>query len=472
MANELGGEPIDELTETAEAAEQLAQDPGAFRKAFDAFEAEDSAAFEAALAAVGLSERCHVVCGFFCEKRCASVCVSLCPDLPKGPTDVDEMIAFAHALADLVKRPDDVARLLEIQAAGDAKAWAQALKKFQLDRFCHQLCRFFCSARCRHVCRKVCPPRPLITRVGDIPISQIDAQGFGNGPSVGPGHTPPPNPAAGIGDHPFGSYTELRGIFNLPSATQYLVEVSSTGPNGTYLPFTGSTNGYKLLSSYPWIAPCTRSTSTGVDPGWFDVAQICDSDTGQSTTNEKVLVHWPTPSSDGLYYVRLRVRDAAVTRVSAPQPVRVDNSGPFPLPRPTITLELQKDDGSVEALKCSKVQKGEGLIRVTVHAYDPNLSGVSVTARGNSNLAVPVQGVPLALWPGGSAVPLSKTYNGNTAEQGYPIPTSFVWDPWSDPQIVPCCYLVYIEINDRTILSDSYQGGHGNQGWEAIEIAI
>ena len=135
-------------------------------------------------------------------------------------------------------------------------------------------------------------------------------------------------------------------------------------------------------------------------------------------------------------------------------------------------MELQKPDGTTKSLKCAKVKRGDGLIRVTIHAYDPNLSGVAVTARGNSDLSVPVSGVPLPLYPGGAVVPLSKTYGGNIAEQGYPVPTSFVWDPWSDPLMVPCCYLVYIEINDRTILNDAYVSGHGNQGWEAIEIAF
>ena len=473
MATLSGDEPIDELRSIAEAAEQLAKDPAAFAEAFKAYEAEDGAAFEAALDRVGLAERCEVICGYFCEKRCGGVCLSFCPEPPKEPVGVEEMIAFAHALAELVTKPDMVQRLLEIQAAGDDKAWNDTIKKLKLDRFCHQLCRFFCSSRCRKVCRTICPPRPLITRVGDIPVTQIDALGFADGPSVGPGHTGFPNPAGGTGKHPFGDFAELRGVFNMPSATQYLVEVSSTGPNGTYVPFVGSTTGYDIIYLPFFHEPQrTRSTSTGVDPGWFNVLDICDSDGGRNAIGEKVLLHWPTPATDGLYHVRLRVRDGAVTRVSAPQPILVDNTGTFPLPRPTISLELQKPDGTTESLKCAKVKRGDGLIRVTIHAYDPNLSGVAVTARGNSNLSVPVTGVPLPLYPGGAIVPLSKTYGGNTAEQGYPVPTSFVWDPWSDPLIVPCCYLVYIEINDRTILNDAYVSGHSNQGWEAIEIAF
>jgi hypothetical protein len=87
---------------------------------------------------------------------------------------------------------------------------------------------------------------------------------------------------------------------------------------------------------------------------------------------------------------------------------------------------------------------------------------------------VPVVGVPLPLWPGGAAVPLSKTYNGSLTDTGYPTPTSFVWDPWSEPLIVehPCCYNVRIVIWDRTVINNGWAGGHRQPGWEAIEIGL
>jgi hypothetical protein len=211
----------------------------------------------------------------------------------------------------------------------------------------------------------------------------------------------------------------------------------------------------------------TRSQSVGPDPGWFQINQLQDSAGGRLTTGEKQLLVWPTSAAlpDGVYYLRLRVRDAGtgVTRVSSPQVVRLDNTGPFPLPRPTITLQLQKPDGTLVPLKCKNVRKGDGLILVTVQAYDPNMSSVSVTANGNSGLSVPLVSTTL--------VPLSKTYLGNIADQGYPVPTSFLWDPFSDPSIIPCCYVIYVQINDRTITNGSWSGGHSNTGWEAIGIA-
>jgi hypothetical protein len=109
-----------------------------------------------------------------------------------------------------------------------------------------------------------------------------------------------------------------------------------------------------------------------------------------------------------------------------------------------------------------------------LQAFDPNFSRLSVAAQGNSSLSVSIVGVPAPLFPGGAAVPLSKTYNGVLADQGYPVPTEFVWDPWSDPAIVenPCCYVVRIDISDRAVLNNGWGGGHGNSGWEAIEISL
>jgi len=456
---------VEELFETGRAANILAQNPKAFKEAAEAFRAQDTSRFQAALDLVGLVERCHLICYFFCRKRCVAICRRFFPDQPPRPFDVDEMIAFAGVLARLVEDRKTVERLLAIIDAEDADAWKAAIQEHDLAPYCHQLCHSLCTWRCRIVCRRLCPPRPLITRVGSIPVSQIDAQGFGNGPSIPPFHVGSPNPAAGYGDHPFGASVWLKGIFNLPTATEYRVEVSSAGLGGPYAPIlVPQVSGYNEIPFPPWLVACVRTPSSGADPGWFKVSEICDSDGGPDAFGEKTLLYWPTSTPDGTYHLRLSVRDGAVTRVSSPQVVQLDNTGPFPLPRPMITLQLEKPDGTRIPLKCGEVKQGDGLIVVTIHAYDPNYSRIAVTARGNSGLSVPLVDT--------SAVPLSKTYNGVLTDQGYPVPTEFLWDPWSDPRIVPCCYVVYVEIWDRAILNDHYSNGHYRAGWEAIEIGF
>lgn len=465
MDEQLRGEDPRELREEADAAQALARDPAVFEEAVEAFRARDAGRFQAALERAGLAERCRLVCRFLCRKHCMALCLRLCPEPPKQ-IDVAEMRAFAQALEPLSRDPGLLRRLLDVMEAGDPERWRAELEQLRLSPFCHQLCQFLCSWRCELVCRLLCPPAPLITRVGSIPVWRIDPQGLGSGPSIPPFHVPPPNPPGGWGDHPFGASVWLMGIFNMPTATQYRVEIASN-PGGPYNPvLVPSVEGYNNNPfPPPFQFPVIRFSSVGADPGWFNVPEIPDSDGGPTPSGEKTLFYWPTGGmADGIYYLRLQVRDGVTTRVSSPQAVQLDNTGPFPLPRPTITLQLQRPDGTRTELKCGKVKKGDGVIVVTVHAHDPHFGAVGVTARGNSGLSIPLIST--------TAVPLSKTYNGNLLEQGYPVPTEFLWDPWSDPRFVPCCYLVYVEVWDRTILNDHFSGGHYNAGWEAIELGL
>ncbi|MGH8215365.1 MAG: hypothetical protein ACREPZ_06720 [Rhodanobacteraceae bacterium] len=478
-----------EIQQTAAAIEKLAADPKAFRQAYEAFVAGDAAAFGAALSQVGISDQCRWVCRFFCRKRCAGVCRKFCPKIATSEVNAEEILAFTKAVGPLLKDSAFIRRLCEILRSGKVDAWNQEIQKHKLQPYCYQLCVILCLECCGEQCRKVCPPDPLITRVANVPIAQIDASGYGHGPdALHTGAVPVDTPAAGVGDHPFGGAVELWGIFNFPAATEYRVEVA-TAPGGPYSPvlvapqwgYDSIDPGTGLQSQPPPSVPPdppppallgtfeyfrTRSQSGGGDPGWFQINQIQDSDGGRLTSGEKVLLTWSTSAPDGVYYLRLRVRDAAMnTRVSSPQVVRLDNTGPFPLPRPIITLQLLNPDGTLAPpLKCGKVRKRDGLIQVTIQAYDPNMSQVAVTARGNSGLSVPVVST--------TAVPLSKTYNGNVLDQGYVVPTTFLWDPWSDPNIVPCCYLIYVEVWDRTIVNGYWSGGHYNAGWEAIQIAV
>jgi hypothetical protein len=469
---------IQELQLTAESFEKLAANAEVFKAAHAAFTESNAEKFEAALNKIGLGEFCHLVCHLFCQKQCGGRCHKFCPQPHTEEVNAAEVLAFTKAVIPLLRDEAIVTRFWEVMNKEDVSGWNALIKKYKLERFCHQLCVLLCSWRCKRKCHLICPPKPLITRVGSIPISQIDALGYASGPSIPPFYVGTPNPAAGYGDHPFGGQVWLMGVFNFPTATEYLVEVSSN-PAGPYSPIlVGPQLGYdnvppqpppppipEPLTGPPWNTPRSRTQSGGADPGWFKIGELTDSDGGRFTTGEKTLLMWPTSAPDGVFYLRLRVRDALMnTRVSSPQVVRLDNTGPFPLPRPTITLQLQKPDGTLVPLKCGNVRKGGGLIMVTIHAHDPNMSQIAVTARGNSGLSVPVVSTTL--------VPLSKTYNGNIADQGYMVPTSFLWDPWSDPRMVPCCYLVYVEVWDRTIVNNTFSGGHYNAGWEAIEIGF
>ena len=366
----------------------------------------------------------------------------------------------------------------------ERRAWQAELRRLGLDRFCHQVCHFLCREHCKRICRELCA-RPLITRVSSIPTpDQFNALGFGVGPSIPPNQVPPappspPNvPPPDAANHPIGGSSELKGYFDFPAATQYKVEVAPA-PGGPYTPIVEDVWGWNLPN--PPLIWRNRSPGPG---GWFNIYNVPPvdpppdplrrgiffSDGGPTAIGEKTLVNWTTSAvSDGVHYLRLVARDGGGNvRSSAPQKVHVDNTPP---PTPVITLQLKTPSGQLKDLKCGKVKKGDGLIRITIQATDPNFSRCGVAAQGNSSLSVPIEAVPDP--PGvGPTVPLSKVYNFNVADTGYPVPTSFLWDPWSDPRIVPCCYVVRIDIWDRAVINNHWLGGHGNSGWEAIEIGL
>jgi hypothetical protein len=375
----------------------------------------------------------------------------------------------------------DEQRLSELAAGAeqdDVDVWRALLKRFGLTRFCHQVCHFLCRASCKHVCVDLCR-RPVITRVSSIPTpSQFSNLGLGTGPGIPPVVVPPPpprppnNPPLTAGNHPIGAWSNIKGQFNFAGATQYKIEVKPVG-GGAYTPILNDVWGWDGNQPMVWEqrSPCA---SPG---GWFNIldAGITPCLRGLhfsdgAPTGEVTLTDWLTTAvPDGDYNLRLVVRDAAHNqRFSAPQHVRVDNTPP---PIPVIQLELLKPDGTLVPLKCGHVNKGDGLIRITIEATDPHFSQCTVEAHGNSSLVVPIVAVPD---PPGSppAIPLSKNYNYDVTDTGYPTPTSFIWDPWSDPNIVPCCYLIRIDITDRAVLNNTWSGGHARAGWEALGIGV
>jgi hypothetical protein len=490
MSDEPENDPLQDLREALAAAAGLAKDPEAFDEAYQAFLDNDASLFQAILDRLDLGDQCHRICFLFCRKHCVGRCWRLCPeppDRPVGPTEVRE---FVQALEPITRRKTGLDKLIAALEKEDVRAWRAELKRLGLEPYCHQVCHFLCRVRCVLRCRNLCE-RPLITRVSSmVAPDNFNAAGFGMGPSIPPLQVPPPPPGPyppppgqlpgpEAGNHPIGGSSWLMGVFNFPAAVKYRIEVG-TAPGGPYTPITEDVWGWN--NPLPPHLPLLNRRADG--GGWFSIINVVPpdppvdplkrgifvSDGGPNAIGEKTLVHWTTSSvPDGVHFLRLLAQDGGGNiRTSAPLKVVVDNTGP---PTPVIQLQLKKPNGDLVDLKCDKVKKGDGLIRVTIQATDPNFSRCSVAAQGDTSLTVPVVAVPDP--PGvGPAVPLSKVYNYNVADTGYPAPTSFLWDPWSDPTIVSCCYVVRIDIWDRAVVNNTWSGGHGNSGWEAIEISI
>ena len=457
-------ERLAELRDTGQAIAKLAADEAAFTRAAEAFRALDRDAFQAELSKAQILQHCGLICRWFCSKHCIFVCMRLCkqPPVVVEPADqIKEMLEFAGVTARIAADEELLKAFMAAVDAVDDKAFSALIKKLKLERFCHQICHFICTVRCQRVCRWLCPPPPLITEVGFIPTSRIDALGRATGPSFPPGTTPADNKPAGIGDHPFGGIANIRGVFNVAGAFQYKVEYSLT-PVGPWTPILTPINDYQWNFGPPPPPPpfppfiyYTRLPAAG---GWYNVSEM-------GLIGPDYLTDWDTPADrDQLYYLKLTVRNAALVEFESPaQPVRVDNGLPLPTP-PLIDLALQMPDGTRRKLGCCEsISRGDGnLLVVTLQAWDENFSAISVNLIGGCGVSVPLVST--------TAVPLSKTYNGNVADTGYPLPTDFLVDPWS-LKVDPCCYLIYVTVSDRAIVNNFLSGAHSVSNWRSITIA-
>ncbi|MEN8238614.1 MAG: hypothetical protein ABFR53_05360, partial [Actinomycetota bacterium] len=324
------------------------------------------------------------------------------------------------------------------------------VKKLEIGRYAHQLCHWLCALRCRLVCQLLCPPPPLITEIGEIPTGQFDSQGYASGPSIPVSFTPADNFGAGIGHHPFGGLTKINGVFNVTGATQYKVEWA-TAPGGPWTVIATT------LQDCIWLPPLV-STTRSPSGGWYDVAdmQLC-------SEGKTYLTDWPTPAAvNDLYYLKLTVRNAALAEFQSPvYPVKVDNTDPT---TPVIGLALKSPDGTVRPLGCcEEVDRGDGnTVLITLQASDANFSSMSVRLIGGCSVSLPIVDI--------NGVALGKTYSGNIADTGYPVATTFEWDPWA-ANVDPCCYLVSVRIWDRAVVSNQWGGRHHEAAWHSITIA-
>jgi hypothetical protein len=373
---------------------------------------------------------------------------------------IPEMREFALVTQKIAADDGLLNALVQAVDTQDVGAYSDLLGRNQWQRFCHQICHYICAVRCKRVCRELCPPRPIITEVGLIPTSQIDPQGRAAGQSLPPGPTPFDNKPAGVGDHPFGGLTNIKGAFNIANPFQYKVEFAKSIA-GPWFPIIQTVLDYHWCHGGPITPPYPRNPDIN---GWYNVSEMdCD--------GLDYLTDWSTPPDrDQLYFLKLTVRNLALVEFESPLvPVRVDNGTPTSLRadhRPLIELQLQAPDGTRRKLGCcEKVDRGQGnLIVITLQAWDENFSSIGASLLGGCGASFPIIDT--------SGTPLSKTYNGNVADLGYVVPTDFLWNPW-DPKfnIDPCCYLIDVRIYDRVIAGDYWGGGHSNENWQSITIA-
>lgn len=272
---------IKELEEFREALAKLVEDRKSFQEVAKAVEERDAERFQAVLSRLGIYKYCQWICRWYCVKVRGFVCILLCPQRrrPTKPT-VDEMLQFGEATVRLAANKEAFKALLDAYNRQDAKTFRSILAEWEMMPYCMQFCRWFAHFDCRLICKLFCPPMPVITHVGNIPTSQIDAEGYANGPSQPPGKTEVPDvtyPTA-RGDHPFGGLAEVRGILNIANPDKYKVEYSQD--LATWTPIM------RCVEEWNGFINITRCPSPAPDPGWYNVAEM---------VNVNYLTDWKTP---------------------------------------------------------------------------------------------------------------------------------------------------------------------------------
>lgn len=443
---------FEELRLSAEAMGKLAGDRRLFAEVVDAFRAQDPSRFQSALDRIGLLQRCRLVCQYLCSKHCVFICRKLAgPEQGSDELDVEEWRQFAELTAKIGADDDLLRVLVDAVDKEDAQAFQGLLDRLDARRFAHQLCHWLCLARCRLVCRILCPPPPLLTQVGLIPTAQVAPSGFAAGPSFPPGPTPPDAKSpGGVGDHPFGGLTNVRGVFNTVGAAEYRVEVSPAG-NGGATAITTPVLDYRFNPAWPAPGEPLFTYYTRVPTGdWYAIADM-------GLLGVDYLTDWATTAlADGEYDLRLTVRTAALSeRFSPSVRVVVDNtrpSGPGPGGVPTMTIR----QGDRELGCCESVTRDGGPLTIHIEGEDANFSSLSVTLYGGCDVSAGI---------------FSKTYDGNLADRGAPAPgIDIPWNPWAE-RVEPCCYVIFFRIYDRAVLRNTWsQGNSPGETWRSITI--
>ena len=225
----------------------------------------------------------------------------------------------------------------------------------------------------------------------------------------------------------------------MPNADKYKVEWTSDPVAGTWTPITPPITQWDFSG---WIPiKKTRYPSVLPDPGWYTVAEMVD---------KLYLTNWDTrqaTNATGKFYLRLVVKNSIGASIQSPiVPVRVDNENPS---IPQLDLFIKKPDGTEQAVKCGGIKKGEGTLLIKFICKDENFRQLTLTAEGGCGINVPIKDEK-------TGTEVSRCYGGDITDHGETALRVVEWNPWKDPQIIPCCYNLVLRIWDRAILNNFY----------------
>jgi hypothetical protein len=462
---------IEEIQKTAAIMKKIAADERAFKAIVEAYDNEDAETFHAEISNLGLLDDCERICYWICFKRCVLRCKFFCPieQSDKNQIQIDEMRKFAQEVPKLIQDKEMLNRLLIAYDKNDAKTFQEILKKHTLLPYCIQICSWFCHIRCRRVCIKMCPPSPRITHIGSIPTTggHFKPSGFADGESEPSFLTPAVNLSVGRGDHPFGGGISIRGVFNMTNPDKYIVEYLP--PGGSWTPIKGEVKDAYYDSGCMDAFGCPYKREPD-GSGWYKIQrppppplEIDQSlhGMGQVPGPPALLAEWNTlspPVADGIYFLRLKVQKGANVRQSPTYKLVIDNTLPK-VQQLELFLEEPSTPPTPPTIKplecCGEVKKGQGIIQIHFKASDENFGYYSLTAKGGCS-------GPFHIIDIDTLAPVSRSYNGNTSDQGELVTKIVRWNPWSGPGPLNecCCYMVELRIYDRAIVGDTWGYRH------------
>ena len=250
----------EELARAGKAILALAENPKALAAAIEAARLGGCDPLRAAIVEFGLVGQCEWICEWICSWRCIRTCVDFCRPFKGGELDTSltEAFAFAQATARLASQPAILERLVKAVGTADAPAFEAAVKEFQLERFCIQLCHWLCYLDCRRFCECVCPNPELVPHWQQVEVFDIHPPEGSIGAHFSvEGYAGDPTTEAYV----FGGGVHLRGNCPLTNiATGHPLEYRFVIGEWTWMPPGDDP------ATLPSVAPAALAPVTKVDP--------------------------------------------------------------------------------------------------------------------------------------------------------------------------------------------------------------
>jgi hypothetical protein len=286
----------------------------------------------------------------------------------------------------------------------------------------------------------VIPGYPFLEAIGNMPVENIAASGYANGPSIGA--------TFNADDSPFGGAILIAGLIALPSTNNLEYRVMVRSPtDGDFKAWTQTFDAAVTTIVAPVI---THTTVPQIAAGdWFDYIPQAGPPVFKSVAGNLLARFKATEEGLHRVYVEFReIGNPASTKFTATHFFMVDDTVPH------VDVEIISGDGN-----CSTFVAGGEPISGTYTMTDAHSGGLSleITPHPESN---PGNLIITSAAPPGSMLALPKAGPNASNSLGYALLTldgsgaTGNWELITDG-MAPCGYNIRIVGTDRTIVNSS-----------------